>query len=42
LNAIEYIWVRLKELIIKQHPKLEIIGRSREVFNTLEETVKEA
>jgi len=36
------MWIRLKELIIEQHPKLEIMGRSREAFNTLEEAAKEA
>jgi len=42
LNAIKHIWIRLKELIIEQHPELEIIGRSRDIFNALEEAAKEA
>jgi len=36
------MWIRLKELIIEQHPNLEKIGRSREAFITLEEAAKEA
>jgi len=36
------MWIRLKELIIEQHPKLETISRNRQAFVTLGEAAKEA
>jgi len=42
MNAIEHMWVRLKELIIEQHPELEQIGRTKNALIALEQAAKEA